>query len=576
MTASICPRCGAALIPGASPAGLCPACLLSAALSDELDFDMDEWPSDTFPPGTTLGPFRIVRVLGVGGMGTVYEAEDPRLEREIALKVLPTEFLHDATFSKRFAQEGRVIASLEHPNIVPIYASGIDEGIPWMSMRLLVGGNLGALLENRRPEPGEIVRILREVAGALDYAHARGVVHRDIKPTNLLLDGSGHVSVADFGLAYMLEGRAGLTRSGMLAGTPHYMAPEQALGKTTDHRCDIYSLGIVAYEMFVGSTPFTADSPVALLLKHVNEVLPEPPGGEVPPQVMHVIQQAAAKDPGDRWPSATAFVDALERVVASVPACVNAVPVSAVASVGGRKRSRVAWITASLAGAVSVAAVMGWVLAREPSAPLPSTPSVASEPFRVPEHTTSAPVSPQETSVSAAPTLPPPVSVPTRPVKPDPGTILEALPARTESTLSSALPSIDVSSLPVQPSPRAATDDTAPVAIGSPSPSTPGPSPLVAGPRQTADVVMAPVRTRTVSPDYPNVARAAQIEGDVLLEASVTSEGRVVDVSVVRSVHPLLDEAARKAVLQYGYTPGQRNGVPESARIRITVSFRMR
>ena len=128
MTASICPRCGAALIPGSSPAGLCPACLLSAALSDELDFDVDELPPDTFSPGTMLGPFRIVRVLGVGGMGTVYEAEDPRLEREIALKVLPPEFLHDATFAKRFAQEGRVIASLEHPNIVPIYASGIDEG----------------------------------------------------------------------------------------------------------------------------------------------------------------------------------------------------------------------------------------------------------------------------------------------------------------------------------------------------------------------------------------------------------------------------------------------------------------
>lgn len=162
--------------------------------------------SSTLSPGTTVGLFQIVGVLGRGGMATVYEAYDRRLERAVALKVLPPEFLHDGTFAKRFENEARVIAKLEHPNIVPIYASGIDEGIPWMGMRLLAGGNMGKLLENGRPALSFAVQMLRDVADALDYAHARGVVHRDIKPTNILRDGSGRMCVADFGLAQMLEG----------------------------------------------------------------------------------------------------------------------------------------------------------------------------------------------------------------------------------------------------------------------------------------------------------------------------------------------------------------------------------
>ena len=274
MTGPSCPRCGVELSPDATPAGLCPACLLAAALSN--DSDSSDSGASAIPPGTQVGPFRILGLLGRGGMAAVYRAQDTKLDRTIALKVLPPEFLHDGTFARRFEQEARVVAKLEHPNIVPIYASGIDDGIPWMSMRLLAGGTLGTVLKNRRPETGEAVRMLRSVADALDYAHALGIVHRDIKPTNILLDGFGGVYIGDFGLAQMLEGDPGLTRTGTLIGTPHYMAPEQALGEPADHRCDIYSLGIVAYEIFVGAMPFTADSPVSVLLKHVNQPLPVP------------------------------------------------------------------------------------------------------------------------------------------------------------------------------------------------------------------------------------------------------------------------------------------------------------
>ena len=230
-------------------------------------------PRTRSPPARCGGP-QVVSVLGRGGKATGYGAYERRLERAVALKVLPPEFLDDGTFAKRFENEARVIAKLEHPNIVPIYASGIDEGIPWMSMRLLAGGNLGALLGARCPPSSHFVQMLRDIANALDYAHARGVVHRDIKPTNILRDDAGRLCVGDFGLAQMLEGGAGPTRTGTLVGTPQYMAPEQALGHAADHRSDIYSLGIVAYEMFVGDVPFAGDSPVAVLVKHVTEPVP--------------------------------------------------------------------------------------------------------------------------------------------------------------------------------------------------------------------------------------------------------------------------------------------------------------
>ena len=313
MTSLTCGKCGAPQTPESFPNGLCPACLLSAAFADTSTSDASKDDAvDPLPSGTTFGPFLIRRLLGRGGMAAVYEALDARLERAVALKVLPAEFLHDQTFGRRFETEARLIARLEHPHIVPIYASGIESGIPWMSMRLFTGNNLGVLLRERRLAPFEAVQLLRQVAAALDYAHALGVVHRDIKPANILLDASGVACVADFGLAQMMDSGNRLTQTGILTGTPHYMAPEQALGKRVDHRCDVYSLGIVAYEMLTGGTPFTAESPVAVLLQHVHEPLPSPANGPSSSRWMAAIRRAAAKDPADRWDSAGAFVDTLE------------------------------------------------------------------------------------------------------------------------------------------------------------------------------------------------------------------------------------------------------------------------
>jgi serine/threonine-protein kinase len=245
-------------------------------------------------------------------MASVYKAYEPGLDRSVAVKVLPAEFLHEPTFAERFKREAQVVAKLEHPNIIPIYAYGIDDGLPWMSMRLIGGGALSGVFKGGvRLKPARLVHYLRSVGAALDYAHAAGVIHRDIKPQNILVDERDHVYLADFGLAKMVEGAPGLTQTGMIAGTPEYMAPEQAMGASIDSRVDIYSLGVVAYACLTGRVPFTADTPLAVLMKHVRDPIPLPSKDEVPEPLMQVLLKAMAKTPNERWPTAGAFVDAV-------------------------------------------------------------------------------------------------------------------------------------------------------------------------------------------------------------------------------------------------------------------------
>ena len=267
-------------------------------------------------PGSNAGPYRIVEPLGRGGMASVYRAFEPALDRYVALKVLPREFLHDPGFAERFQREAKALAKLEHPNIVPIYNYDIDraEGIPWMAMRLVGGGSLSQLLkgERHRLPFARAVEILRGVADALDYAHGKGIVHRDVKPQNVLLDENGRVYLADFGIAKILEASGGLTATGMITGTPQYMAPEQATGPKVGPPADVYALGIVAYEMLTGHVPFSADTPVAVLMKHMQDPLPLPPPDTVPEPLLRAILKCTAKRPEDRWPGAGAFVAALE------------------------------------------------------------------------------------------------------------------------------------------------------------------------------------------------------------------------------------------------------------------------
>ena len=254
--------------------------------------------------------------VGRGGMSVVYRARDIRLNRTVAVKVLPPELAYDPAIRTRFTREAQTSARLTHAHIVPIYDVGERDGIAYFVMALITGGNLAALLAHEPRQPiDEARRLLVEIADALSYAHLRGVIHRDIKPDNILLDAeSGRAMVSDFGIARAIESGTQLTITGTAVGTPTYMSPEQAVGeKEIDGRSDLYSLGVVAYQMLTGRVPFAAGNSMALLMKHVSE-RPQPIADlrpEVPKALRDAVERALMKAPEDRWPTAASLRDAL-------------------------------------------------------------------------------------------------------------------------------------------------------------------------------------------------------------------------------------------------------------------------
>ena len=262
--------------------------------------------------------------IGRGGMAVVYRARDLRLNRRVAIKVLPPELAFNADVRERFLREAQTSAQLAHPGIVPIYMVDEAEGLVFFVMALVDGETLGErLLRERRLPVEQVRRILTDVADALAYAHANGVVHRDIKPDNIMLDrATGRAVVTDFGIARAAAGDSRLTVTGVAIGTPAYMSPEQALGeRELDGRSDIYSLGIIGYQMLAGEPPFKASNTPAMLVKHVSEA-PRPLEQlrpDAPRDLVNAIARALAKRPEDRWPDGTAFRDALSGVRAAAP-----------------------------------------------------------------------------------------------------------------------------------------------------------------------------------------------------------------------------------------------------------------
>jgi serine/threonine-protein kinase len=271
--------------------------------------------------GAALGPYRIVGRIGAGGMATVYTAYQSGVDRLVAVKILPQQLAAaDSRFAERFAREARIIAKLEHRNIIPIHDFGQQNSITYLVMRYLQAGTVKEILERGSLPLADTAKIINDVAAALDHAHAQGIVHRDVKPGNILVDKDGNAYLTDFGIAKVLEGTSDLTGSAML-GTPAYMAPEQTLGRAITPQTDIYALGVMLYEMVTGRLPFEADTPMTVALMHVSQPLP-PPGEfnpSLPSEVNDVLAKALAKDPAERYQTAGEFAREFAAAIANAP-----------------------------------------------------------------------------------------------------------------------------------------------------------------------------------------------------------------------------------------------------------------
>ncbi|HWE43336.1 MAG TPA: serine/threonine-protein kinase, partial [Gemmatimonadaceae bacterium] len=256
--------------------------------------------------------YDVVEEIGRGGMAIVYRAVERAAGREVAIKVLPAQFAFDEGFVERFQREGRIAAQLEHPYIVPVYSVGRRGPVIYFVMKLFRGPSLGQrLAAHHRLPVAETRRMLIEAASALGWAAARGVVHRDVKPDNIMFDEDGSCVVADFGIARSAS-ESKLTATGMSVGTPRYMSPEQARSKPLDGRSDIYSLGIVAWECLVGDTPFHGEDAFAVMMEHIRAPLPRPALGSAEEwDLLDVIEPMLAKDPADRYQTADELIAAL-------------------------------------------------------------------------------------------------------------------------------------------------------------------------------------------------------------------------------------------------------------------------
>ena len=275
--------------------------------------------------GKTLGKYRITEHVGTGGMSEVYKAYQPGLDRYVAIKVLHSFLVTEENFLARFRREAKIVAMLRHLNIVRVHDFDVKDDVYYMVMEFIDGPTLKARLQEMDKEGQmlpleEVVRIVTTLANALDYAHQRGMVHRDVKPANIMFTQDGEVVLADFGIAKMVD-VAGLTASGAIVGTPLYMAPEQGMGQGGDERADIYSLGVVLYQLLTGRLPFDAETPIGVILKHISEPLRPLTAlsPNVPPAIDAVIVRALAKAPKDRYQTVKEFAADLERATAGQP-----------------------------------------------------------------------------------------------------------------------------------------------------------------------------------------------------------------------------------------------------------------
>jgi serine/threonine-protein kinase len=322
---------------------------------------------------TKIGRYEIKSELGRGGMATVYRAYDPSFEREVAIKVLPRELLHDPQFHDRFRREIKTVAALEHPAIVPVYDVGEEDGVPYFVMRYMTGGSLTQWIEKGKFSVVDAARIIERLAGALSYAHKNGLVHRDLKPDNILFDSNGDPFISDFGVAKLNDSSTNMTGSGII-GTPAYMSPEQAQGDKVDNRSDIYGLGVIIFQMLSGQQPYNATTPMGVAVKHITDPVPEilKVNPALPPEADMVIKTAMAKDKDKRYPSALDLARALNQIAAEKqPATVSQ------AAVSSAKSNNLVFIIGGVLVLLLVVAGAGFLLRNTLFAPPPPPTATA-------------------------------------------------------------------------------------------------------------------------------------------------------------------------------------------------------
>jgi len=272
--------------------------------------------------GKQFGRYQITAPLGEGGMAAVYKAYQPAMERSVAIKVLPRHMASSDEFVARFEREAKLLAQLQHPHILPVFDYGESDGYTYIVMPFVQSGTLADLMKKGHLSLNEIRRIMTQIGDALAYAHTRGMIHRDIKPSNVLIDERGNCLLTDFGLARMAEASSNLTSSGAVMGTPAYMAPEQGSGSSIDNRSDLYALGVIFYELTTGRVPYTAETPIAIVFKHISDPLPS--ARKINPDLDEAIElvlyKALAKNPDDRYQTAEDFVRAVQSAIPDKPA----------------------------------------------------------------------------------------------------------------------------------------------------------------------------------------------------------------------------------------------------------------
>ncbi len=490
---------------------------------------------------TSIGRYEIRKELGRGGMAAVYLATDTLMERQVALKLMLPQLTADAQFVARFRREAKAVAQLEHRGITPVYDYGIHQGRPYLVMRYLPGGSLSDLLHGAPLAPQRASQLIDELAPALDFAHERGVIHRDLKPDNILFDEYGLPYLSDFGIVKMIEGSPQtLTVTGGIVGTPAYMSPEQARGNVElDGRSDVYSLGVILFEMLVGKKPYKADTPMGLAMMHVLDPIPrlETFTGTVSPRYQALINKAMAKNRDERFQTATELATALRATLsgdplATVPpgrppaaapgsagatAQTGAIPTRGPATRGPAtqaaasqaampaekaKRKVPVWMLAVAAvviiACLGVAAVGGALLLGSDSTPTPTaTATQSAAPTRTPTPALPDPAGGElgTPTRTATPTrTPTPASQPTR--KPINTPTLKAL-APTETAATPLAPVATPTPVPPTSAPPTATRQSQPP-TNTPAPATPTNTRVPPTPTNTS-----PPATKTPAPPTP-------------------------------------------------------------------------